>query len=94
MDKRRVRVRIKGRVQGVFFRAYTRDAAIEEGVAGWVKNLPDGRVEAVFEGDSDKVERMVAWCSEGSPLSRVDRVESQEEVYEGEHDGFEITYGR
>ena len=94
MEKRRVHVWIKGRVQGVFFRAYTRDAAVREGVTGWVRNLPDGRVEAVFEGDADGVERMVAWCREGSPLSRVDRVEMQEEVYQGSFDRFEISYGR
>ncbi len=57
MKKHRVHVWIKGRVQGVFFRAYTRDAAQLIGVTGWVRNLPDGRVEAVFEGESDKVER-------------------------------------
>ena len=94
MAKMRVRVWIKGRVQGVFFRAYTRDAAVGEGVTGWVRNLPDGRVEAVFEGDADKVRRMVAWCHEGSPLGRVDHVESKEEVYQGNFDRFEITYGR
>ena len=94
MEKRCVHVWIKGRVQGVFFRAYTRDAAVKEGVAGWVRNLPDGRVEAVFEGDGEKVERMVAWCREGSPLSRVDHVEIREEIYEGKFDRFEISYGR
>jgi len=94
MEKRCVHVWIKGRVQGVFFRAYTRDAAIKEGVAGWVRNLPDGRVEAMFEGDADKVERMVSWCREGSPLSRVDHVETREEVCEGKLDRFDISYGR
>lgn len=94
MEKKRVRVLIKGRVQGVFFRAYTRDAATLEGLAGWVRNLPDGRVEAVFEGDAESVERMVAWCRQGSPLSRVERVEVHEEVYEGTHHRFEIGYGR
>lgn len=94
MEKRRVRVWIKGRVQGVFFRAYTRDAAVREEVRGWVRNLPDGRVEAVFEGDSDQVGKMLAWCREGSPLSRVDQVEIHEEVYEGKLDRFEISYGR
>lgn len=94
MDKKRVRVLIKGRVQGVFFRAYTRDAAIEAGVKGWVRNLADGRVEALFEGDSADVDRMVAWCRDGSPLSRVEAVEVHEEVYQGDHDRFEISYGR
>lgn len=94
MDKRRVHVWIKGRVQGVFFRAFTRDTALMEGVAGWVRNLPDGRVEAVFEGDAHKVERMVAWCHEGSPMSRVDQVETVEEAYRGESDVFQIGYGK
>jgi acylphosphatase len=93
MQKRRVHVWIKGRVQGVFFRAYTRDAAVKEGVTGWVRNLSDGRVEAVFEGDSDKVERIVAWCHKGSPLGRVDHVDAQEEVHQGDFYRFEITYG-
>ncbi len=94
MEKRRVRVWIKGRVQGVFFRAFTKDAAIKEGVSGWVRNLRDGRVEAVFEGDGERVENMVAWCREGSPLSRVDHVETLEETYTGEFDHFDVTYGR
>lgn len=95
MGKRRVHVWIKGRVQGVFFRAFTRDAATRAGVKGWVRNIPDGRVEAVFEGDAEKVERMLEWCRhEGSPLSRVDHVDEQEEVYKGEFEKFEISYGR
>ena len=94
MEKRRVRVRIIGMVQGVCFRAFTRDAAIKEGVTGWVRNLRDGSVEALLEGDADKVERILAWCRRGSPYSFVDRVEVQEEVYEGTFDRFDVTYGR
>jgi len=94
MEKKRVHVWIKGRVQGVFFRAYTRDAAVREEVTGWVRNIPDGRVEAVFEGDAERVDRMVVWCHKGSPLSRVDHVESQEEPYRSDFDRFEITHGR
>lgn len=94
MTKKRARVLIKGRVQGVFFRAYTRDAAIEAGVAGWVRNLIDGRVEALFEGDQASVDRMIAWCRHGSPLSRVESVEVREEVYVGDQDRFDISYGR
>jgi acylphosphatase len=92
MEKRRVHVWIRGRVQGVFFRAYARDAAVEEGVTGFVRNLPDGSVEAVFEGEQDRVERMVQWCREGSPLSHVDRVDLREEVFTGEYKDFEIGY--
>ncbi len=94
MDKKRVRVVIKGRVQGVYFRAYTRDAAIEAGVAGWVRNLVDGRVEALFEGEADRVDRMIAWCHRGSPMSRVEAVDVHEEVYVGDQDRFDISYGR
>ncbi len=94
MEKKRVHVLISGRVQGVFFRACTRDTAVREGVQGWVRNVPDGRVEAVFEGDREKVDRMVAWCHEGSPLGHVDRVEEREEPYSGEFREFEIRYGR
>jgi acylphosphatase len=94
MEKKRVHVLISGRVQGVFFRAYTRDTAVREGVQGWVRNVPDGRVEAVFEGDRDRVDRMVAWCRVGSPLGHVDGVEEWEEPYSGEFREFEIRYGR
>jgi len=92
MKKRRAHVWITGRVQGVFFRTYTQDAAHRTGVAGWVRNLPDGRVEAVFEGDWDNVEKMIAWCHEGSPLCRVDKVEVIEEVYSGEFHGLTVTH--
>jgi acylphosphatase len=94
MEMKRVRVLIKGRVQGVFFRAYTRDAAAEIGVSGWVRNRADGRVEALFEGEREKVDRMIAWCHQGSPLSRVETVDIQEEAYLGDQDRFDINYGR
>jgi acylphosphatase len=94
MEKRRVRVRIRGMVQGVCFRSFTRDAAIQEGVAGWVRNLRDGSVEALFEGDADRVERMIAWCHQGSPYGSVDYVEVKEEAYEGTFNRFDVTYGR
>ncbi len=92
MKRRRAHVWISGRVQGVFFRSYAKDAARLIGVAGWVRNLPDRRVEAVFEGDADKVEKMIKWCYEGSPIGRVDNVEILEEVYTGDFDGFIITH--
>lgn len=94
MDKRRAHVWITGRVHGVAFRAYTRETAYLLGVAGWVRNLPDGRVEAVFEGDADKVAKMVEWCRVGSPMSRVTEVEVREEAFQGEFVRFEITFGR
>lgn len=87
---KRVHVWIQGHVQGVFFRATTRDQARERGVFGWVKNLADGRVEAVFEGADEDVDAMVQWCSQGSPRARVDHVEARDEEPSGAPDPFEI----
>jgi acylphosphatase len=72
---KRVRVTVSGRVQGVFYRATCARLARDAGVAGHVRNLPDGRVEAVFEGREDDVERLVAWCRTGPEMARVDDVE-------------------
>jgi acylphosphatase len=90
----RRRVLISGIVQGVFFRASTRDAARSVGVDGWVRNLPDGRVEAVFQGHSDKVRAAIEWCRNGPPGSRVEHVEIVEEEPSGQLVGFEVTYSR
>jgi acylphosphatase len=92
MPKIRRRVLISGRVQGVNFRYYTRAAAREAGVYGWVRNLPDGRVEAVFEGDSENVESVVAWCHRGSPHGRVEDVLVHEEGWKGEFADFDVRY--
>lgn len=89
MDEMRAHVFVTGRVQGVYYRANTRDAAREAGVDGWVRNLPDGRVEAVFEGPEDAVEGMVEWCRTGSPAAEVDDVEVEYGGPEG-MDGFEV----
>jgi acylphosphatase len=78
-------------VQGVYFRATTRDEAHEAGVDGWVRNLPDGRVEAVFEGPEDAVESMVAFCREGSPAARVEDVAVEYGDPEG-IEGFEVRW--
>ena len=88
----RKRVLISGRVQGVNFRAYTRRAARQTDVYGWVRNLPDGRVEAVFEGDEEKVKSMLAWCQKGSPYGKVDDVVVLSEPATGEFTDFEIRY--
>jgi acylphosphatase len=90
-DRTRAHVFVSGTVQGVYYRATTRDTARDRGVDGWVKNLDDGRVEAVFEGDEETVEGMVEWCHTGSPQARVDDVEVEYESPEG-LDGFEIRY--
>ena len=78
MSKKTVHVYIRGRVQGVFFRANTREQAEKHGVHGWVRNMSDGRVEALFEGDAKAVDAMVEWCDKGSPLSNVKEVKVQE----------------
>ncbi|WP_128225784.1 acylphosphatase [Halobacteriaceae bacterium SHR40] len=90
-DRTRAHVFVSGNVQGVFFRATTRDTAREHGVDGWVKNRDDGRVEAVFEGPEDAVEQMVDFCHEGSSAARVDDVEVAYESPEGE-DGFGVRW--
>jgi acylphosphatase len=86
----RARVLVSGKVQGVFFRDSTRQEALRRGVRGWVRNLRDGRVEAVFEGEPDAVERLVAWCRVGSPLSRPTFVEVAERGPEEGLKTFEI----
>ncbi|WP_435347243.1 acylphosphatase [Haloarchaeobius sp. HRN-SO-5] len=87
----RAHVFVSGRVQGVYYRANTEEAAGEFGVDGWVRNLDDGRVEAVFEGPEDAVEAMVEWCNEGSPRAAVEDVSVEYGDPEGE-DGFRIRY--
>jgi len=71
----RARVVIRGRVQGVFFRAETRERARSLGLAGWVRNNPEGTVEAVFQGDRDRIESMLAWCRRGPAAANVEDVE-------------------
>jgi len=88
-DRIRVHVFVSGHVQGVFYRASTRDKAHEEGVDGWVKNLDDGRVEAVFEGPKEAVDAMVEWCHTGSRAASVEAVERTAEAPTG-IDGFKI----
>ena len=85
----RRRVVVSGRVQGVFFRDECRRRADDSGVAGWVANRPDGRVEACFEGDAQAVESMVAWCGEGTSQADVRDVEVAEEEPRGER-GFSV----
>ena len=88
----RLHVLIEGRVQGVFFRAATKDEARARGLTGWVRNLPDGRVEAVFEGDKRVVENMLVWCHEGPPYAYVNRVEVEWQAYIGDLADFRIVY--
>jgi len=91
--KVRAHILISGRVQGVFFRSETQDEAVRHGLTGWVRNLPDGRVEAVFEGEKDKVDSLIEFCRRGPPGARVTRVEVTWGDYTGEFKGFSIRYG-
>lgn len=86
----RVHLFISGRVQGVFFRAHTREEATNRGLTGWVKNLPDRRVEAVFEGEDEAVQSMVSWCRSGPPHAVVTDVSVEAESYRGEYTGFTV----
>jgi acylphosphatase len=89
---KRIHAFITGRVQGVFFRAHTRVAAERLGVTGWVKNLPNGDVELVAEGPSQKVNELISWCHKGPDYSRVDKVEFHEETPEGKYNDFSIRF--
>jgi acylphosphatase len=89
-DRVRAHVYVSGEVQGVFFRDATRQRAEELGLAGWVKNLPDGRVEALFEGPAEKVEEAVRWCEQGPPHARVENVDSERGEAQGDLRGFEV----
>lgn len=93
-NRERAHVYVSGNVQGVFFRDSTRQRAEELGLAGWVKNRPDGRVEAVFEGPSDEVRQMVDWCENGPSQADVDDVEVEYSEAEGgseaDAEGFEV----
>ncbi len=89
----RVHVLVSGRVQGVNFRWSTQEEAQMSGLTGWVRNTPDGRVEAVFEGEEEDVRRLVEWCHHGPSMARVDRVDVQWEVYTGEFDDFRMERG-
>jgi len=91
-QKARARVIVGGRVQGVFFRSSTQEMANRLRVFGWVKNRWDGKVEAVFEGERDRVEEMIKWCHKGPPGSHVQGVDINWEEYLGEFDQFSITY--
>ena len=87
--KVRVHVFVSGRVQGVFFRQSTQRKAQSLDVKGWVRNLPDGRVEAVFEGEEPAVKTVVDYCRHGPSAARVDDLEVRNENYVGEFSGFE-----
>ena len=89
--KLNVHVVVSGQVQGVWFRASTKQKAEELGLTGWVRNSPDGCVEAIFEGEEDIVNKMVDWCNKGPPMAKVDNVEVKKQKTVGFKD-FSIRY--
>jgi len=86
----RAHVVFRGRVQGVFFRASTKEVADREGINGWVRNLPDGSVEAVFEGPKEKVERVIELCRTSFPMARVDSADVEMSESRGRFKGFRV----
>ncbi len=92
MENCRIKVIISGLVQGVFFRASTREMAVSKGLKGWVRNLPDGNVEALFEGPIDIVEEAVKWCHRGPRGASVVNVKESLGEYSGQFDRFDIRY--
>ncbi|MFA4958155.1 MAG: acylphosphatase [Candidatus Methanoperedens sp.] len=84
----RAHVLVSGKVQGVFFRSSTKDKAEELGLSGWVRNLSDGHVEAVFEGEKEDIDMMLKWCRKGPEYARVTGVEIFVEEYKREFNGF------
>ncbi len=90
MPQIRQHLLIAGRVQGVSFRYYTRQTALKNGVTGWVRNLPDGRVEALIEGEELAVNATVAWCRSGPEWGRVDQVLVEAREFIGEFEAFRI----
>lgn len=89
-EKKAVRTKIEGRVQGVNFRMATYQAADRIGVSGWVMNKPDGSVEAFFEGTAENVDAMISWCYKGPPMALVENVTVSEENYTGQYTDFTI----
>ena len=87
----RARVRVAGRVQGVFYRAETQREARSIGVSGWVRNTRDGSVEAVFEGDRESIREAIEWCRTGPPAAQVESVDVTWEEPLGEK-GFQVRY--
>ena len=92
MNNIRVRLKIQGRVQGVWFRDSTRSQAIGLGVFGWVKNCADGSVEVLAEGQEDKITALIAYCAEGPSHARVDRLQETREEWSGEFNSFDIVF--
>ncbi len=87
----RVHIYVSGKVQGVFFRAEAQRTAMNLKLTGWVRNMEDGRVEVLLEGEDTDVDKMIAWCKTGPPAAHVDHVEFIEEPHTGNLRGFNIS---
>ncbi len=92
MAKQRIHVYVKGKVQGVFFRQAIKAMAKKNKVFGWVRNLKDGKVETVLEGDDVDIISMVEWCHAGPANARVEDIEIRNEKFKGEFSKFEVFY--
>lgn len=92
MPSARAHIVVSGRVQGVFYRGFAEETAAALGLAGWVRNTPDGNVEAVFEGDRASIEKAIRLCYDGPPAARVDNIEVRWEEFKGEFRSFSVRY--
>lgn len=88
----RIHIFVSGLVQGVFFRSETKAKAQELGLLGWVKNLADGRVEILTEGEKEKLEKLIEWVKKGPASARVNGLDVEWQKYKGEFENFEIRY--
>ncbi len=91
MGQKRIQLVVRGRVQGVYYRATAQREAREHGLTGWVKNRPDGSVEMVVEGEEDDVKDFLNWAQQGPTTARVDKVETKWRSYTGEFAAFRIV---
>ena len=92
MKQQRIRVLVSGKVQGVFFRQALKVVAKKNNVSGWVRNLKDGRVEAILEGDNKSVNSVIEWTSIGPANSHIDDIEVINEEFKNEFSMFEVLY--
>lgn len=88
MERARAHVIISGRVQGVCFRMVAEEEATNRRLTGWVRNLPSGQVEALFEGEKKSIEEMIQWCHKGPPAAKVADVKMEWEPYRGDFKDF------
>lgn len=91
--KSRIHIRIFGDVQGVFFRAGAQSQATKLGVFGWVKNVHDGSVEVLAEGEHERLQKLLDWCKAGPAGASVSKVDFEWLVNKDEFEGFDIVYG-